>query len=105
VLLLARKVAQIVASGTARRWVRGQVTPSDTARRSVSDRSGHARETVAKGPRVRGRFVHIMEASSHHTRISSPRHLRDLLRDPALWAWLIVALLAIFPAHAVLAGV
>jgi hypothetical protein len=29
---------------------------------------------------------------------------RELLRDPALWAWLLVALLAIFPARAVLAG-
>jgi hypothetical protein len=29
---------------------------------------------------------------------------RDLLRDPALWAWLAVALLAIIPARAVLAG-
>jgi hypothetical protein len=29
---------------------------------------------------------------------------RELLRDPALWAWLLVALLAILPAHAVLAG-
>lgn len=36
------------------------------------------------------------------------RHIRDatreLLRDPALWAWLAVVLLAILPAHAVLAG-
>jgi hypothetical protein len=29
---------------------------------------------------------------------------RELLRDPALWAWLAVALLAILPARAVLAG-
>lgn len=29
---------------------------------------------------------------------------RDILRDPALWAWLLVALLAILPARAVLAG-
>jgi hypothetical protein len=29
---------------------------------------------------------------------------RELLRDPALWAWLVVALLAILPARAVLAG-
>jgi hypothetical protein len=28
----------------------------------------------------------------------------ELLRDPALWAWLLVALLAILPARAVLAG-
>jgi hypothetical protein len=54
-------------------------------------------------PRVRGRFAPIMEISVHH-RIPSLRHSRDLLRDPALWAWLIVALLAIFPAHAVIAG-
>jgi hypothetical protein len=32
--------------------------------------------------------------------IQSPR---DVLRDPALWAWLAVALLAIIPARAVLA--
>jgi hypothetical protein len=32
------------------------------------------------------------------------RAARDLLRDPALWAWLAVALLAILPAHSVLAG-
>jgi len=29
---------------------------------------------------------------------------RDVLRDPALWAWLAVALLAIIPARAVFAG-
>lgn len=29
---------------------------------------------------------------------------RDVLRDPALWAWLVVALLAILPARAVFAG-
>jgi hypothetical protein len=55
-------------------------------------------------PRVRGRFARIMEMPFHHHRTSSLRHSRDFLRDPALWAWLIVALLAIFPAHAVLAG-
>ena len=30
-------------------------------------------------------------------------HTRELLRDPAVWAWLLVALLAIVPAHAALA--
>jgi hypothetical protein len=34
----------------------------------------------------------------------SIRPSRDLLRDPALWAWIAVALLAILPARAVLAG-
>jgi hypothetical protein len=29
---------------------------------------------------------------------------RELFRDPAVWAWLLVALLAILPARAVLAG-
>lgn len=29
---------------------------------------------------------------------------RELLRDPAWWAWLVVVLLAILPARAVLAG-
>ena len=29
---------------------------------------------------------------------------RELLRDPAVWVWLLVALLAILPARAVLAG-
>jgi hypothetical protein len=29
---------------------------------------------------------------------------REILRDPAVWAWLFVALLAILPARAVLAG-
>jgi hypothetical protein len=31
------------------------------------------------------------------------RHPSDALRDPALWAWLIVALLAILPAREALA--
>ena len=35
---------------------------------------------------------------------ASVRRSYELLRDPALWAWLLVALLAIFPARAVLAG-
>ena len=61
-------------------------------------------------PCVRGRFARIIMEMPfhhhrfHHHRIPSLRHSRDFLRDPALWAWLIVALLAIFPAHAVLAG-
>jgi hypothetical protein len=45
-----------------------------------------------------------MQTRSNHAHASFPGHSRDLLRDPALWAWLVVALLAIFPAHAVLAG-
>jgi hypothetical protein len=32
------------------------------------------------------------------------RNPRDRLRDPAFWAWLVVALLAILPVHAALAG-
>jgi len=31
-----------------------------------------------------------------------PRREHRMLRDPALWAWLIVALLAMLPARAVL---
>ncbi|HEX6137155.1 MAG TPA: hypothetical protein VF059_05825 [Casimicrobiaceae bacterium] len=31
-----------------------------------------------------------------------PRRQHRVLRDPAVWAWLIVALLAIFPARAAL---
>ena len=42
------------------------------------------------------------------TRLVRPAHESvgacELLRDPALWAWLLVALLAILPARAVLAG-
>jgi len=30
---------------------------------------------------------------------------REILRDPAVWAWIAVALLAIIPARAALAGV
>lgn len=37
-----------------------------------------------------------------HVRLIPPP--RELLRDPAVWAWLVVALLAILPARAVLAG-
>jgi hypothetical protein len=36
--------------------------------------------------------------------LRSIRSPRDALRDPALWAWLAVALLAIIPARAVFAG-
>jgi hypothetical protein len=44
-----------------------------------------------------------MKARSHDfTRLFPPS--RDILRDPALWAWVAVVLLAILPAHAVLAG-
>jgi len=37
----------------------------------------------------------------HDFRSRSPH---DRFRDPALWAWLVVALLAILPVHAALAG-
>jgi len=37
----------------------------------------------------------------HDLRFRNPH---DRLRDPALWAWLVVALLAILPFHAALAG-
>jgi hypothetical protein len=33
------------------------------------------------------------------------RRARDLLRDPAVWAWVVVALLAIFPAREALTRV
>jgi len=33
------------------------------------------------------------------------RRARDLLRDPAVWAWVVVALLAIFPAREALTHV
>lgn len=52
------------------------------------------------------------EADSHSTMhvSTAPLHTRTLhaarglLRDPAVWAWLVVALLAILPARLVLAG-
>ena len=43
-----------------------------------------------------------MSVLSHSLRFL--RAPRELLRDPALWAWVMVALLAIFPARAALAG-
>jgi hypothetical protein len=43
-------------------------------------------------------------SNTHHHRASAARHPRDLLRDPALWVWLLVALLALLPAKAVLGG-
>jgi len=48
-----------------------------------------------------------MQASIFHSDLHSdsprpPRRRHRMLRDPALWAWLIVALLAIFPARAAL---
>jgi hypothetical protein len=38
------------------------------------------------------------------TRTGIPHRPREILRDPAVWAWLFVALLAILPARAVFAG-
>jgi hypothetical protein len=40
--------------------------------------------------------------SNDSTRFIAPS--RDVLGDPAVWAWIAVALLAILPASAVLAG-
>jgi hypothetical protein len=40
--------------------------------------------------------------SNDSTRLIPPT--REILRDPAVWAWIAVALLAILPARAVLAG-
>ena len=40
--------------------------------------------------------------SNDPTRLIPPT--REMLRDPAVWAWIAVALLAILPARAVLAG-
>jgi len=37
-------------------------------------------------------------------RIATMHSPREILRDPAVWAWLLVALLAIRPARSVLAG-
>jgi hypothetical protein len=45
-----------------------------------------------------------MDSSNLRHRANAARHPRDLLRDPALWVWLLVALLAILPAKAALAG-
>ncbi len=38
------------------------------------------------------------------TPAASRHHGSDMLRDPAIWAWLLVALLALLPARAVLVG-
>ena len=43
-----------------------------------------------------------MKRINEHTGITL--RPREILRDPAVWAWLLVALLAILPARAVLAG-
>lgn len=45
-----------------------------------------------------------MHPSNSHTRTRTLDVAQSLVRDPALWAWLVVALLAILPARAVLAG-
>jgi hypothetical protein len=45
-----------------------------------------------------------MHPSISDTRTRTLHVAHNLLRDPALWAWLVVALLAILPARAVLAG-
>jgi hypothetical protein len=39
-----------------------------------------------------------------HERMHTFPSPRDMLRDPALWAWIAVALLAIIPARSVIAG-
>jgi hypothetical protein len=41
--------------------------------------------------------------SNEPTRLIRPTR-GEILRDPAVWAWIAVALLAILPARAVLAG-
>lgn len=47
-------------------------------------------------------YQNIMASKANHVTPGS-RRTRDLLRDPAIWAWLLVALLAIVPAHAAIA--
>ena len=44
-----------------------------------------------------------MKSPHHETTRILPRP-REVLRDPAFWAWIAVALLAILPARAALAG-
>ena len=44
-----------------------------------------------------------MKRSRHDSTRTLP-HPREVLRDPAFWAWIAVALLAILPARAALAG-
>jgi hypothetical protein len=45
-----------------------------------------------------------MDTSTIETRTASRHPGWDALRDPAIWAWLLVALLAILPATAALTG-
>lgn len=45
-----------------------------------------------------------MELSKTERAAPGERPGWDILRDPALWAWVVVALLAIFPARAALAN-
>ena len=47
-------------------------------------------------------FPHMKRRSNDSTQLIPPA--REILRDPAVWAWIAVALLAILPARAVLAG-
>ncbi|HSC24410.1 MAG TPA: hypothetical protein VLG08_11900 [Casimicrobiaceae bacterium] len=44
-----------------------------------------------------------MKTRSHDSNRSFPTP-REILRDPAVWAWIAVVLLAILPARAALAG-
>ena len=46
-----------------------------------------------------------MNETHRHQAAPATRRARDLLRDPAVWAWVVVALLAIFPAHEALTHV
>jgi hypothetical protein len=61
-------------------------------------------KATASGCESPGPNVHtIMQASIlHPDSPPPPRRPHRMLRDPAVWAWLIVALLAIFPARAAL---
>jgi hypothetical protein len=46
-----------------------------------------------------------MNATNRAHPAPAARRARDLLRDPAVWAWVVVALLAIFPAREALTRV
>lgn len=47
-------------------------------------------------------YAQPMSTFPERTQSSGPRASHAPLRDPALWAWLIVALLALLPAKAAL---
>lgn len=46
-----------------------------------------------------------MNATNRDHAAPAARRARELLRDPAVWAWVVVALLAIFPAREALTHV